>query len=107
MARLDQSSRRGLPGGEDGIGHAMLGQQIEALDIDRRLCQPHAVGVMAIAMAKTVEAPQDLRQFVTSRCQGQRWYDCTLGQVHCRRHSVRDVPVGINNLPINLRMGML
>ncbi|MFO0635691.1 MAG: hypothetical protein U0168_22860 [Nannocystaceae bacterium] len=62
---------RGLVRRQHGEAHALVGEQLERLEIDRGLGQPDALGAPAEAGLEVAQAPADLRAFVATRRQRQ------------------------------------
>ncbi len=78
---------RALVRRQDGEADSMTRQQIQRLQIDRRLRQPHAFRLAAVAVLEVGNAPHDLRFAVP--CRGKRHDDVVVGLRHGRAVSAK------------------
>ena len=95
--------RRGLARRQDGEQDAFGGHDVERLEVDRRLGQPHPLGPAAEAGFEVPDAPEDLGPLVAARGQGHD--DVVVGLGHGGAVAAEPVPgrpVGLENGPRRL-----
>ena len=104
IACLDRPEARRLVGSEDREPQAVGGQEIQALEIDRRLRQPHPLGLAAEAVTKVPDAPDDLGLLVAPVGQRQDQVAVGLGQRRAvAGEARRGQPVCLEDRGVDLR----
>ena len=78
----DRPDPGGLAGGQDREQDALGGHDVERLEVDRRLREPHPLGPAAEAVFEVADAPEDLGPLVAAR--GERHDEVVIGLGHGR-----------------------
>ena len=102
LRRVDRLG--GLPWRQDGVAHASLGGQIERLQIDSGLSEPHALRWMAEAVGEIGQPPVNLRAFIARRGKGQDGVVVRLRQRIADAVALAVAPVGIHDALVYVGM---
>ncbi len=102
LRRVDRLG--GLPWRQDGVAHASLGGQIERLQIDSGLSEPHALRWMTEAVGEIGQSPVNLRAFIARRGKGQDGVVVRLRQRVAGAVAFVVAPVGIHDALVYIGM---